>query len=272
MIDWQRRQRRKDEVKGRAKRPNHMYSYCRVIRCGKRARAGTTEGLDTKFCRSHADQHQRHGSPYKKSYTAKEINPYRRAALEWILANEDDVWVKNAIAGVEGLYRQAGPHVEAFRLRGQNPRARAWAAWARLREADVDPRIPLAVWLAVEMVIADDPQGDWHTEFKQVQAAKIVHRLVSGSHKRWEREIPHPEWSSLPSKKIVEEMHVYPQSRGRVLRHIGKDLEEAAALLVDQRLDDVKAFKHEQEQSGVSGDRPYPKGVAARRRKGAVRG
>ena len=152
-------------------------------------------------------------------------------------------------------------------MRGLKPRERAWAAWARLRKAEVDPRLPLAVWLAVEMVIADDPQPDWHTEFKQVQAAKVVHRMASGSHKRWEREIPNREWSSLPPKKVVEEMHVYPQSRGRVLRHIGNDLQEAAELLVDQRLADLQAFIQGKKQSGAFGNRPYPKGVAARRRK-----
>lgn len=63
---------------------NHMYGYCRVIHCGKPARAGTTDGLDERYCRAHADHDQRHGSPLKGSYTARELNPYRRAALAWM--------------------------------------------------------------------------------------------------------------------------------------------------------------------------------------------
>lgn len=266
MIGWTKRQRRKEEVKARVKQPDHMYSYCRVIGCKKPALAGTSDGLDMRFCKSHAEQYQRHGSPYKKSYTAKALNPYRRAALAWITENEQQFSVKNAIQRVEGVYQRAGPHVEAFRLRGSNPRERAWAAWARLRKAEVDPRLPLAAWLAVEMVIADDPQGDWHREFKQVQASKIVHRMASGSHKRWEREVPAAFRPGKPPKIHVEELHVYPRSRGRVLRHIGKDLEEAVELLVDHHLADVHAFKREQDQRGAFADRPYPKGVAARGR------
>ena len=30
-----------------------MYKYCRIVGCGKTARAGTSDGLDTRFCRLH---------------------------------------------------------------------------------------------------------------------------------------------------------------------------------------------------------------------------
>jgi hypothetical protein len=80
------------------------------------------------------------------------------------------------------------------------------------------------------MVIANDPQPVRTAEFKCVQAAKIVHRMASGSHRRWERELQHP---TDPFRKIqhVEELHVYPQSRGRVLRYMGGDLEKATSSL-----------------------------------------
>src|SRR5215471_1164083 len=84
MDRFSRRQRRKEEIKARAARPNQMYRYCRVIGCGKPARAGTSDGLDTRFCRLHAGLFQCHGSPYKKSYRATVLNPYRRAALAWL--------------------------------------------------------------------------------------------------------------------------------------------------------------------------------------------
>ena len=127
-----------------------MYSYCRVIGCKKPARAGTSDGLDMRFCKSHAEQYQRHGSPYKKSYTAKVLNPYRRAALAWITENEQQFSVKNAIQRVEGVYQRAGPHVEAFRLRGSNPRERAWAQHghdcARPRSIPVYPSLLGSPW------------------------------------------------------------------------------------------------------------------------------
>ena len=110
-----------------------MYSYCRVIHCGQPARAGTADGLDHLYCRHHADHYQRHGSPTKKSYPAKVLNPYRQAALVWIMGHEEDFWVKDAVGKVESLYRRSGPKVEAFRLTGLSPRERAKALWARLR-------------------------------------------------------------------------------------------------------------------------------------------
>lgn len=197
-----------------------MFSRCRVVGCGKPARAGTDDGLDTRFCRAHADHYSRHGSPYKRSYTAKELAPYRKAAMAWLEANEGDIWVRNAIDRVKTLYETAGPHVEAFRLRGLSPEERSKAAWSRLRKAKIDPRRVVASWLAVEMIIRDDPRAETKAEYKRVQAAKLVHKMASGTHKRW---------GDGPNAK---ELHVYPRSRGRVLRHLGSELERAVELLV----------------------------------------
>lgn len=223
MTDWMAKRERKAEVKARAKEPSSMFSRCRVIGCDRAARAGTDDGLDTRLCRRHADHYARHGSPYRASYTAIELASYRRAAVDWTAANRRDAWVANAIDRVTSLYRAAGPHVEAFRLRGLSPQERAQAAWARLRKAQIDPADVVAAWLAVEMIIAADPQAERKAEYKQVQAAKLVHRMASGTHKTW------GEGAS------ATELHVYPRSRGRVLRHIGEALEQACELLVEHR-------------------------------------
>lgn len=216
------RQHRKREVKRRAAEPSSMFKNCRVIGCKRPARAATGDGLDTRFCRAHADQYARHGSPYRKSYTASEIAPYRRAALAWLKAHEGDRLVGNAIERVRGLYDRARPHVEAFRLRGMSPRERAYVAWARLRNAGVDPRKVIATWLAVEAITRDRPGGvEGQTEFKRVQAAKIIHRLASGSHRKWSQ-----------GAAGATELHVYPASRGQVLRHLGEDVERAVELLI----------------------------------------
>ena len=119
--NWQTKRKRRDEVKARAAEPSHIFSRCRVVGCDRPARAGTEDGLDTRFCRSHSDHYSRHGSPYRGSYTANELAPYRRAAMEWLEANEDDIWVSNAVDRVATLYATAGPHIEAFRLRGLSP-------------------------------------------------------------------------------------------------------------------------------------------------------
>lgn len=141
--------------------------------------------------------------------------------MAWLEAHGDDTYVRNAVGRVATLLQASGPHVEAFRLRGLSPQDRAKAAWARLRKAGVDPRRVVAAWLAIEMIIRDDPQADRKAEFKRVQAAKLVHRMASGTHKRWGEGAG------------ATELHVYPRSRGRVLRHIGEALEETCELLVE---------------------------------------
>jgi hypothetical protein len=65
-------------------------------------------------------------------------------------------------------------------------------------------------------------------------------------------------------------MHVYPRSRGQVLRHIGQDLEQAVELLVDHHLKEIHDFKQKRDQQGVFIDRPFPKGTVGRKRKTAA--
>lgn len=215
------RQRRTEDIRRRASKPDPMYTYCRVIGCPNSTTTGTGSGLNRKYCRRHEDHFERHGSYTKPSYRRSDIDHHRKAALKWLTSHASSPQVRLALAGIEQLYRQSGPKVEAFRLRGMKPEERAWAAWARLRDAKVDPIRPLAAWLAVEAAIAADPQPENRREYKLVQAAKLVHRMASGSHRRWERE--------LPSGKVkVEELHRYPHSRGRILRHIGSQLERIA--------------------------------------------
>jgi len=265
MIDLNRRQLRKAQIKARALKPDSQYRFCCIYGCKRPPRAATSDGLDTRYCRTHADQLQRHGSPYRKSYSAQVLNPYRRAALSWLRVNAEEFWVRDAVERVNRLYEGAGPHEEAFRLRGKNAHERARVHWARLRKAEIDPYLIIAAWLAVEMVTQDDAQPVRTKEFKQVQAAKLVHRLASGSHRRWEQEVRDLNSPTL-TKIRVTELHVYPRSRGRILRHIGEDLERAVELLVDHHLEDIRRMKKTQDQKGRFHDRPFPKGTVGRKR------
>lgn len=72
----------------------------------------------------------------------------------------------------------------------------------------------------------NDKQSELKKNFKLVQAAKLVHRMASGSHKRWERE-------SKDGKIHVEVLHKYPRSRGRVLIHLGQQLENVSELAIE---------------------------------------
>jgi hypothetical protein len=252
--DPEKRRRRKQAVAGRAMTVDPISRHCSVIGCRNLSRAGAGKGLNRRYCKTHEEHHQRHGSPFRGTYGADWLNPYRRAAFDWLTANSNNLWVKNAIAGVQGLYRAAGQTVEAFRLRGLKPEERARAAWARLRKAEIDPRLPLAAWIAIEMITRDDPQAVTTNEYKRVQAAKIIHRIVSGTHKRW--EAPRSDGGVL-----VTELHTFPVSRGRVLRHVGQQIERVAQLVVDKHLSDIATFKTEREKAGKLAKRAHPEGL-----------
>jgi hypothetical protein len=256
--DYAKRLRRKKQVAERATRAaDRGRLRCGVVGCGKLTRASAGSGLNTRYCKAHEEHDQRHGSPFKGSYSSAQLIPYRRAAFEWLTANPENFFVKNAITGVHGLYRNAGQPVEAFRLRGLAPRERARAAWARLSRAEIDPRLPLAAWIAVEMLISEDPQAVRTREYKWVQAAKIIHRTVSGSHKRWEIE-------KADGRVSITELHKFPASRGRVLRHIGQQIERVAELIVDKHQSDIAAYKREREVAGKLSRRAYPESLNGR--------
>jgi hypothetical protein len=260
-MSYDRRSKRKSDVIRRVETPTPVYSRCRIIGCPNQTTAGTMKGLNRLYCRKHEEHFERHGSYIKQGYSAAQVNPYRRAAYTWLTLNRDKTLVTLALRSIEALYQHAGPHVAAFRLSGKTPEERARAAWARLREAEVDPRIPLAAWLGIEMLLLDDPQPERKSEFQRVQAAKIIHRLASGTHKKWERELS-------DGKIVTQEIHKYPASRGRVLRHIGEQLERAAELVVSHYLEDIRQFKVSREAHQGIAKRPHP---ATRRVRGENR-
>ena len=169
----------------------------------------------------------------KRSYSASELRPYRVQVLAWIKAHGDDQSVRMAVAGAQRLYRAAGTPVEAFRLPGRTPAERASAIWAQLRKREVDPMVVVAAWLAVGLRLRDDPQPDSHDEYRQVQAAKLIHRMAGGTHKRWETE--------RHDRRIeVTELHKYPVSRGRVLRILGRQIASACAPLIGMVTDPLR--------------------------------
>lgn len=233
---------RRKPVTARAREPDSEHRFCRVIGCPNPPRAATAKGLDKRFCRRHAEHYSRHGSPYKRSYVSGDLLPYRKLVRAWLKERSKDRWVSNAVQRVEGLYARAGPFETAFALAGRTPRERAWKAWARLRKAAVDPVRVIEAWLIVELAVRLDPQPDGNKEFKRVQAAKQVHRLASGSHKRWEQVAYHTPGTAPAAKPNVIELHKYPHSRGRVLRYIGQDLEEACEHLVSKHLQELLAL------------------------------
>jgi hypothetical protein len=177
------------------------------------------------YCRRHVDAYRRHGSYIKRSYGAAELRPYRLRAAAWIEQRKGEPAVTEALNEVSKLFRRAGPKVEAFRLAGKRPADRANALWAALRERGVDPVDVVACPLAVTMRINNDLQPDRHDEFRDVQVAKLLHRMAGGSHQRWENERP-------GGRTALIEFHKHPNSRGRVLRVVGQQATQAVASLL----------------------------------------
>jgi hypothetical protein len=131
----------------------------------------------------------------------------------------------------------AGPVEIATRLRGLSPERRAKIALARLREANIKPERLLAIPLAVAALIEDVPATVHRTcEWRIVAIAKAAHRLASGTHRQW--PVPQPDGRT---KHI--EMHAYPRSSGRVLRHLGEMIEKESELVIDHHGAEVLALK-----------------------------
>lgn len=101
-------------------------------------------------------------------------------------------------------------------------------------------------------MIEDDAGSPRTKEFRNVQAAKAVHRLKSGFHYQA------PMWNPLGPDLQVE-IHAYPNSSGLVLRKIGETLEEAAVHVVSVAVPEIIAAKtqsHGPHPSHLPGWRP----------------
>lgn len=224
MTGANQRQRRLDGLRKRIAGPQDAYERCRIFPCPNRTTADRGEGLNRLYCRKHIEFYRRHGSYVKTSYGAGELRVYRTRALEWLKLQEHEAGVRSAVEGMRRLYRAAGAPIAANRLAGRPPTERANAMWAQLRLRGVDPLEVLAAWLAVDLRIRDDPQPDRHEEYRLVQAAKLIHRLAGGTHKRWETE-------RADGKVVVTQLHRHPVSRGRVLRVVGRQLAAASGAI-----------------------------------------
>ena len=214
------RQRRAGDLRARIAQREGAFARCQVYPCENRPTASSGEGLNRLYCRKHIEHYRRHGSYVKKSYGSGELRPYRVVAFRWLREHAADPVVSTALGRIRELLSASGRPVEAFRLAGLSPAERARNVWATLAKRRVDPAEIAAAFLAVRMRLCDDPQPYRHAEYRNVQAAKLLHRMGGGTHRRWERE--HDDGSVE-----VTELHRHPVSRGLVLRVIGQTLADA---------------------------------------------
>jgi len=231
-----RRARRiQDRIKSCA---NDHFAKCTIMGCGRPTLRAAKTGLAIALCRKHQLHRQRHGSPFCPSPSASILKPYLTAALAFIEAHRNDLYVNAALFELRDLLEFAGPVVIATRLRGLPPKQRSKIALARLREADIRPERLLAIAMAVHALIEDNPAATHRiADWRIVAIAKAAHRLASGYHRVWNVQDD--------SGRVVQrtELHAYPRSSGRVLRYLGEAIEQQCERVIDRHLTQVVALK-----------------------------
>jgi hypothetical protein len=188
------------------------------------------QGLAPLHCKYHVQRKSRHGSYWHPGYHAADLKLYLRAAARWIAKNKEAPYVQHAVSSLDSLLQTAGYVPNASSPRLGPPKVRSKIAFARLRDKGVSPPTMLTSGLAVAMLIEDDPTSDRTAEFRTVQIAKAIHRKASGFHRRYDNGY---------------EIHTYPRSSGRVLRHMGMMIEECLEFILVHHLPALLAFKIE---------------------------
>ncbi|RUV20719.1 hypothetical protein EOB77_33725 [Mesorhizobium sp. M7A.F.Ca.MR.228.00.0.0] len=209
---------------------------CAVPGCNRKSSLAGGTGLSPFHCRYHVLHKARHGSHWCATYRAAELGPYVVAASAWLAQRAQLGAVGAAIQELASVLAGAGRVDPAMNLRGQPASYRARVAFARLREAGIEPRRLLAIYLSVCALIEDDLGSHRTQEFKIVQAAKAVHRLASGTHRGWEMFNP-------LGPDVHTELHAYPRSSGIVLRKVGEKLEMAGEPLAREAVGEIIAIK-----------------------------
>jgi hypothetical protein len=155
-------------------------------------------------CRYHVQFRARHGSHWHPTYEAAELKPYLAVATEWIEQHRADVWVAHTLIGLRGLLDGAGRVEPAQNIKRLPAASKARVAFARLREAAVKPERLLAIHLAVAALIEDDAGSHRINEFRLVQVAKPIHRLASGTHRRWDWPMDDGHDKAAPFPRLPE--------------------------------------------------------------------
>lgn len=225
------KQRRAEKASDRAATPNpEAMPRCPIPGCGKPTQAAAGRGHSAFHCRYHVQFRNRHGSAWKGTYTAAQLQPYRRAAEAFLAAQRAAPAVKGALSGLDLAIRFSGFTPTISEVRAGLPEAKAKAVWCRLRDASVPAQRVLVAHLAVSAAVEVDPirPGGEPGEYRLVQIAKAVHRLASGYHKDYG-----------PYGKS----HAYSRSTGRMLRHLGRMIDAECGIVAERHLGEILELK-----------------------------
>ncbi|WP_247370569.1 hypothetical protein [Bradyrhizobium sp. 18] len=212
-------------------------STCAIPGCGRPTMKAAREGLAPHHCRRHVEHRARHGSYWRQSFKASELRPYITAASAYVgLRAANDKFIAAAIADMGRALEDAGPVEIATRLKGMSATKRAKIGLARLRVEGVPPQRVVSLVLAVSALIKADATAPRAKEFRTVQICKAVHRLASGTHRVWVVE-------DHQGRKRRTEMHAFPKSTGRVLREMGRMLEQPCEWVIEKHVAGVLAHR-----------------------------
>lgn len=217
--------------------PLSSAATCAIPGCGRPTMKAAREGLAPHHCRRCIEHRQRHGSVWRTSFKASELRPYITAATAYVgLWAANDKFIAAAITDMGRALEDAGPVEIATRLKGMSATKRAKIGLARLRVEGVPPQRIVSIVLAVSTLIQADSTAPRTKEFRRVQIAKSCHRLASGTHRVWIIE-------DHQGRKRRTEMHAFPKSTGRVLREMGRMLEQPCEWVVEKHVAGVQAHR-----------------------------
>ncbi|CDZ62584.1 Hypothetical protein NGAL_HAMBI2605_20430 [Neorhizobium galegae bv. orientalis] len=237
MLEPERERRRKAALSRPLDRTGDALPRCCVLECRRLPSIRSGNGISQLYCRYHTQHKARHGSHWHGTYRAAEIAPYVKAASQWLRENRTMVAVGAVRWDIEHQLNRISRVAPAMNLRGLSAERRASIAFARLRAADVAPERILAIFLGVSALIEDDWKSHNVREFRIVQAAKVMHRLASGTHRHWD------VWNPRTGGTLPYDMHAYPRSSGIVLRKMGEIVEKACGNLSKTAVPEIIALK-----------------------------
>ena len=213
-------------------------SRCSIPDCGRQTMASLGVGLAVMHCQYHIQFRARHGSHWYPTYKAADLKPYLVSAAQHINQRRTEPYIAHSLMALRALLDGAGRPERAQDIKWKKAPARARIAFARLREANIEPERLLAIHMAVSALILDDNGSHRVAEYRIVQVAKAAHRLASGTHGRWTQRVTSATTRPIP-------LHVYPKSSGQVLRVMGKAIEECCELATERELQAVRDLKRE---------------------------
>lgn len=211
-ISYAKRAKKKADIKRRAEAPGDGDTKCYAWGCKNLTQRAEGSGLSEFYCKRHVEFKRRHGSAHRRSYTRKELAPFLKATRKWLSLHRGGQGVAGIVEDLNTLLFVQDRAPEAQEVRWMSPKRKARAALARFREAGKSAEDLLEIALMVE--VANSVLGPRDSEFRDVQIAKQVHRVGSGTHKVTSAGV------KLPPR--------WPRSEGAVLRILGEMVRERA--------------------------------------------